>query len=88
MAIKPLIFFYLFLSLILSCRPLQSNFVIQTEMEEILFNCDTSVVDFDFPLSDTFVNSEIEFRIINKCKNEVSLFHDKTFVLPYYKPYT
>lgn len=88
MAIKPLIFIYLFLSLMLSCRPLQSNFVVHTEMDNIVFNCDTRVVDFDFPLNDTFVNSEIEFRITNKCKNEVCLFHDKTFVLPYYKPYT
>ncbi|MBK7524170.1 MAG: hypothetical protein IPI53_08405 [Saprospiraceae bacterium] len=57
-------------------------------MEEIVFNCDTNLVDFDSPLSDTFVNGGIEFRITNMCKNEVSLFHDKTFVIPYYKPYT
>lgn len=88
MAIKSFVFIYLFLSLVQSCRPFQSNFIIHTEMDNIVFNCDTNVVDLDSPISDTFVNSEIEFRITNKSENDISLFHDKTFVIPYYKPYT
>lgn len=87
MAIKYL-FFYSFLFMLLSCNSIHSNFVVHTEMNQIVFNCDTGLIDFDYPLSDTFINSEIEFRITNNGKKEVSLFHDKTFILPYYKPFT
>jgi len=81
--------FFVFSFLLLSCKPFQSNFIISSEMKEIVFSCDTNHNMYgNYPLQDTFVDTMIEFQITRKCKNEVSFFHEKTFVVPYPQSYT
>lgn len=76
--------FILCLSTLVSCTPLSSNFGINPNLKAVNFNCRSSFSGDDLPLFDVYFDTLLSFQVINKSKKEGFLFHDRTFVIPFY----
>ncbi|MBP6539453.1 MAG: hypothetical protein KA234_03900 [Saprospiraceae bacterium] len=57
-------------------------------MREINFKCNEDNHNIEnYTLFDIFMDTSISLQVINISNDELYFFHDKTFVIPYYKPY-
>ena len=57
-------------------------------MREINFKCNEDNYNTENnPLFDIFMDTSISLQVINISNDELYFFHDKSFVIPYYKPY-
>ncbi len=80
--------FILCLSTLVSCTPLSSNFKVTTDVKEVTFTCRSNSDGQNAALFDTYLDTMINFHVINSGKKDVIFFHDKTFITPFYKPLT
>lgn len=74
--------------ILLSCKPLATNFELKSNLKEINFNCKCSFNDENLPLFDIYLDTLLSFQVITNSKKDAILFHDKTFVVPFYFPFT
>ena len=85
MAMKSILF--LMLLIMLSCSSISTNFKVQSDIREINFKCNEDNYNTENnPLFDIFMDTSISLQVINISNDELYFFHDKTFVIPYYKP--
>ena len=86
MAMKSILF--LMLLIMLSCSSISTNFKVQSDMREINFKCNEDNHNIEnYTLFDIFMDTSISLQVINLSNDELYFFHDKSFVIPYYKPY-
>lgn len=79
---------YLCMILLWSCHSPTANFKLSTQMKSVNFKCLCDWDNKDGPLFENYIDTTITFEIINIDKQDLFFFHDRTFTIPYYKPYT